>query len=69
MSHEKTYLLVDLFNSAAFGVGGSVSYASVWPEILHGAAVIITGLVCTTILFFYKRILRKYFPEKNDTTK
>ncbi len=48
----------------AVTIGGGFSYgmASVWPEVVHGFAVFMTGVITAVAVFFVQRTLRKYFP-------
>jgi hypothetical protein len=46
---------------AALGFTTSFSLAAIWPEVIHGVAVVVTGIISTTIIFFLNRWLKKTF--------
>ncbi len=41
----------------------SAGSASVWPETIHGAAVVATAIFSAIAVFFTNRYLRKRFPD------
>lgn len=53
----------DITEGGVFGTILSTGMASIWPEAIHGAAVVGTAIAGTIAVFFTKRILRKKFPE------
>ncbi len=64
MTHEVKIALIDAGEGISIGTILSTGMAGIWPETIHGLAVVATALVSATAIFFYNRFLRKKFPEK-----
>ncbi len=49
--------------SAITGGGISFGSASLWPETVHGFAVLITGVLTAVVVFFVNKWLKRKFPD------
>lgn len=63
MATELKIILLDLGEATAIGGGASWGYSQIWPETLHGFAVVLTAVAGAAAVFFTNRFLRKKFPE------
>lgn len=63
MTHEIKTIILDAGEGAVLGGGTSYGLSTIWPETIHGLAVLFTGLGTATAVFFLNRWLRKRFPE------
>lgn len=59
MTHDQ---ISDGIEGAAIGTILSTTFAGVWPEAVHGAAVVVTAAVSAVAVYFVQRWLRKKFP-------
>lgn len=53
--------LKQILFSLAEGFGLSGGTAMIWPEVIHGVAVVITGIISTIAIFFTNRWLHKKY--------
>lgn len=62
--HEFINKLWEWIKDAIMGFSLSIGGAAIAPEVIHGFAVIITGLISTVCIFFVNRWLKNKFPVK-----
>lgn len=55
---------MDAGEGIAIGIPLSIWSARVWPETIHGTAVVITAIAAAIAVFFTNRLLRKKFPDE-----
>lgn len=55
--------IYDSSEGVALGSILSVGAANLWPETIHGFAVVATAIISAVSVFFTNRYLRKRFPE------
>ncbi len=63
MNHE--HITGDVLEGVGIGTLLSAGMASLWPETIHGLAVVVTAILGAVAVFFTNRLLRKKFPEGN----
>lgn len=56
-------IIYDLTEGSILGALLSTGLASLWPEAIHGFAVVATAIAGAVAVFFTNRFLRKKFPE------
>lgn len=54
----------DIVEGVGIGSILSITGAALMPEVVHGVAVVLTGLLTACGVFFLNRFLRKKFPDK-----
>lgn len=59
-------VIIDITEGSLIGTILSVWSASVWPESIHGLAVVITSVAAAVSVFFTNRLLRKKFPSHKE---
>ncbi len=61
MDHDFLNDIWEWLKDAIAGFSLSIVGATIMPEVIHGFAVILTGLISTTCIFFFNRWLKKTF--------
>ncbi len=61
MDHDFLNSALEWLKDAIAGFSLSIAGAAIMPEVIHGFAVIFTGLVSTVCIFFVNRWLKKTF--------
>lgn len=53
----------EVVKDISLGFSSSWGFAAIWPEVVHGASVLLFGALSTVLIFFINRWLHKKYPK------